>query len=479
MDDDHAKLNYYSNFSDEDMAIKLAEDAFRDLCIRGDPSAASVGKALLCPTGSLLGVKRELSPYPKEAHVFGLHPAGDKYYLRPASVPTLEALAACIPVHLRGLKKVPGIAVCGGFALELLQNLEDEDKDESETEDGENEEDEEEDGSERKKDVTDVDVFLFGDGLESDTAFMARVLQVLVAATEPYGIDDDGWVLSRSVNGITLACNATINKFGYHVPPLVLQVILRRNPYGVAQVLSGFDLDASAVAWVPSDTEQPFVALPRFLRALGWGSNLGDLDRQSETFEARLVKYATAKRKGFDIILPGVNVPAVSFARMLRGAAGQATTVSPRGGLTALLFLALLACRKQQQPDGDNYAGAIHSLDLYGELSTFHHRAKNAACNSKTPIVFMAPRMKNMQPLATKKQKRGGVVACRMAATLEALCASKKVIQEIRAEEIAYEMAAPPRVPLPMEIADGMCASFRPRLPPVDGRSPEIEWLAA
>jgi hypothetical protein len=148
--------------------------------------------------------------------------------------------------------------------------------------------------------VTDVDVFLFGEGLDSDAAFMARVRQVLVVAAAPYGCDDGAWVLSRTANGITLTCHAVFEEDRrgqarrrddvrrVEVPPLVLQVILRRNPHGVAQVLSGFDLDASAVAWVPSDAACPLVALPRFLGALRRGANVVNTGRMSSTYEARL-----------------------------------------------------------------------------------------------------------------------------------------------------------------------------------------------
>jgi hypothetical protein len=107
-----------SAYSAGDLAMKVEEDAFRALCIGGDPSASAVGEALLVRTGDLLGVERVADDaYPPKAHVWGLHPASDQgYFGRPASVGSMEAFLARVPASLRGLSAVPGIAVCGGYA---------------------------------------------------------------------------------------------------------------------------------------------------------------------------------------------------------------------------------------------------------------------------------------------------------------------------------------------------------------------------
>jgi hypothetical protein len=184
--------------------------------------------------------------------------------------------------------------------------------------------------------------------------------------------------------------------------------------------------------------------------------------------------YAPGKR--FDVIVPGVDVAAVPFARLRRRDAE-----APRGGLTALLRMALPGGGSGgSSAAGDNYAGTIHGVDLYGDPRTFAHRAWERACKAKTPIAMMSPQYadqlsKTQTPL--QKKQRTNVVpeaCCMMTAVLNALCAVTDIDRRDR-----WRFAAAPPMPPPLEIADGMCASFRPRPAPADGRSPEAEWLAA
>jgi hypothetical protein len=76
-----------------------------------------------------------------------------------------------------------------------------------------------------------------------------------------------------------------------------VQVVLRlySNP---AEVLMGFDLDSCCVAYTGAGADgQPHVwALPRARRALNLRCNVVDPERQSLTFESRLIKYA---QRGF------------------------------------------------------------------------------------------------------------------------------------------------------------------------------------
>ena len=78
-----------------------------------------------------------------------------------------------------------------------------------------------------------------------------------------------------------------------------VQIILRLYN-SIAQVISGFDLDSCALAF---DGEKLY-CMPRFIRAVQFGYNLVDPERQSPSYAARLKKYA---RRGFKVAIPGLN----------------------------------------------------------------------------------------------------------------------------------------------------------------------------
>ena len=82
-----------------------------------------------------------------------------------------------------------------------------------------------------------------------------------------------------------------------------LQIILRH--YATAsEVLHGFDLGSAAVGF--DGSEVWLTGLGRFAYEAGY--NIVDTSRRSRTYEARLRKYA---RRGFDLILPGLDVDAL------------------------------------------------------------------------------------------------------------------------------------------------------------------------
>jgi hypothetical protein len=87
-----------------------------------------------------------------------------------------------------------------------------------------------------------------------------------------------------------------------------IQVILRLYN-SIAQVISGFDLDSSAVAF---DGEHIY-AMPRYIRAVQNGYNLIDPKRQSTTYHIRLCKYLS---RGYAIADPGLQWNRINFAKL-------------------------------------------------------------------------------------------------------------------------------------------------------------------
>ncbi len=85
----------------------------------------------------------------------------------------------------------------------------------------------------------------------------------------------------------------------------------------VAEVLCGFDLDSCCVAYTAKGSDQqPHVwALPRAQRALTLRDNVADPERQSLTYESRLIKYA---QRGFAVAVPGFSAARVSGALFAR-----------------------------------------------------------------------------------------------------------------------------------------------------------------
>jgi hypothetical protein len=104
----------------------------------------------------------------------------------------------------------------------------------------------------------------------------------------------------------------TLPLYGETVPPVIvrteysvtlatshfkIQIILRLYN-SMAQILSGFDLDSSAIGF----DGQHVYCMPRFVRMLQRGYNLADPDRQSTTYIYRLFKYLL---RGVCIATPG------------------------------------------------------------------------------------------------------------------------------------------------------------------------------
>ena len=84
-----------------------------------------------------------------------------------------------------------------------------------------------------------------------------------------------------------------------------IQVVLRIYSCP-AEVLMGFDLDASCVGF---DGKSDVFMLPRAVRALNLRANVVDLSRRSLSYEARLAKYAT---RGFSVYVKELDAKRIS-----------------------------------------------------------------------------------------------------------------------------------------------------------------------
>ena len=109
-----------------------------------------------------------------------------------------------------------------------------------------------------------------------------------------YGLTDekvDGLV--RQIFGYN-KCHITDNSITYYKNQLILRMY-----NSIEEILTGFDLDASGICYVPYTNK--IYLTRRCLHALKTMTNYVDFDRLSTTYEYRLVKYA---KKGFNIWVP-------------------------------------------------------------------------------------------------------------------------------------------------------------------------------
>lgn len=276
-------------WTESDLAIKKREDALRNA--RKPRSSIDDGDILETVPW---GLQAEESPYDKDVHALF---RGTVAKVQARSQVTVDDMHAALkslppPFDRPGFFQDPaagkGFALCGGGALTMIQ------KDSSP--------------------ASDLDLFWIGG---SEFAVWKRAVQrVLDILFDMY--TSKNIVLMRTQYCITAVCHArsvpttsnesrTVTTAG----PLIVQFVARS--YGsIADVLVGFDIDACAIAYDGSETLK---ALPRAIRALRWQANLVDADRQSETFEQRLLKYAV--KKGFDILVPTVDLSRITWHQLI------------------------------------------------------------------------------------------------------------------------------------------------------------------
>lgn len=135
--------------------------------------------------------------------------------------------------------------------------------------------------------IADIDIFFITkDQKEAEKSMYHNILRIIEVSKIK--------LILRTENSITIQLKRDHDHGWCN---LKIQFILRLYN-SIAQVISGFDIDACCVAY---DGEQ-FYGMPRYLRSVNKGYILVDPERQSETYGVRLLKYY---KRGFDIALPG------------------------------------------------------------------------------------------------------------------------------------------------------------------------------
>ena len=166
--------------------------------------------------------------------------------------------------------------------------------------------------------VSTSDVDLFIHGVEDDEAqalaIIRRVHKHLLAKCPA-----DGYVTAwRGRHARTFHCGtmkvSRINNEGRqsesHWCPRRIQVVFRLYK-SIAEVLMGFDLDASGFGYDGSR----LWCLPRARRAVNGRINVVDPSRQSVSYETRLLKYA---ERGFAVAVPGLDPRRIDASVMFR-----------------------------------------------------------------------------------------------------------------------------------------------------------------
>lgn len=228
-----------------------------------------------------------------------------------------------------------------------------------------------------------MDIDVIGTGPNNIKNMKVLFVEVIINYCEAHRrwgpIEEYEYVLSRTADGMTLTlpgyrtgCEDQ-DPYSYVVRsgrkftrPLVLQFI-NRDYSDLEHALTGFDLPACCVAF----NGDRVLALPRGYEALRTGSNLVDDDRQSLTFEKRLLKYMYVK--GFDIVLPGIDVMQASMISPFQDVGNRMEKF-----VGEAFHMKAKISRAAQHPEGGSYAGGLR-FDLFGNLNTVKHRAYSAA----------------------------------------------------------------------------------------------------
>ena len=148
-------------------------------------------------------------------------------------------------------------------------------------------------GALTQTEVGDLDIFLTCP-LEEATAALTRIYDAARSLEAETKQNQYRLLLTRSKHAVTIfrVCDGQLRG-------LPIQVILSVYK-SVAHLLSSFDVDSCAVAYVPG---KGVYCTPRCLRALRHSVNIFDSDLETATYCHRLQKYDA---RGFQIALPGL-----------------------------------------------------------------------------------------------------------------------------------------------------------------------------
>lgn len=153
-----------------------------------------------------------------------------------------------------------------------------------------------------ERDYDDYDIFLVGHSAQSALEVIRKIHAALASAEETQRERRRGWSRACPEGPVVYRTDGCMT---YHSERLGLKVqVVLRIYKTVEEVLNGFDLGSSAMAW---DGESLLFTFAGLLAA-NHGANVVNLVAKRQTYEARLAKYF---RRGFDIVLPGLNVQAL------------------------------------------------------------------------------------------------------------------------------------------------------------------------
>lgn len=147
----------------------------------------------------------------------------------------------------------------------------------------------------------DIDIFLITKNEAEAIESIRNIFAILSGINIPDVIANKPVLISYNGNVINLYKEIRYNagQFRGSVDYGVNVQIILRLYNSIAQVISGFDIDACCVAY----DGKKFYGMPRFIRAINYGYNIADPERQSSTYAQRLFKYA---ERGFNIAMPGL-----------------------------------------------------------------------------------------------------------------------------------------------------------------------------
>lgn len=104
-------------------------------------------------------------------------------------------------------------------------------------------------------------------------------------------------------NSVTLRCKFSQSHPLYSVWDIRMKFqIIKRLYQNVQEILLGFDLDPCACALIRKEKKQKFIVLPRCRNAIMYGITIVNPGLQSSTFNYRLVKYF---KRGYSPYIPG------------------------------------------------------------------------------------------------------------------------------------------------------------------------------
>ena len=290
--------------------------------------------------------------------------------------------------------------------------------------------------------IGDYDLFWIGDDFEEFKANVQDKIDGLIDLYSDYNV-----VLTRTQYCITATCHADNEK---KLPPLIVQFVAR-SYMSRADIVVGFDLDACAVCYDGKE----LLALPRAVEAILREANLVDVDRQSETFEQRLIKYAM--KKGFDIIVPSVDLRKLNFMQI--SSAGNS-------GLLALVRMSLkLKAPVEQQQASSNFSECGSGLNLSNNCG-FPFAAFSAFQKVKYPIGFVSH-------MGASKRDSSGDICPESYGIFGKKKNKKSLVMSERIFEplvsISTNKGAEDDLPALTKLVEGHCGCFRPT---------QVDWFA-